>query len=155
MKKNYENLPYEFLLLINNKPIVGRNFSIRGYNSDSLRSIELKETIDDAIYIIKEQFKDRSMDYLYKYYNPYITQDEKELSDRTKNVNIYENEDIFTFQIKVNGKIAAESIFSGNDYPPKIRYDVNIREIISEIIATIQQGLSLKKYTKQYCGYAL
>ena len=155
MKKNYENLPYEFLLLINNKPIVGRNFSIRGYNSDSLRSIELKETIDDAIYIIKEQFKDRSMDYLYKYYNPYITQDEKELSDRTKNVNIYDNEDIFTFQIKVNGKIVAESIFSGNDYPPKIRYDVNIREIISEIIATIQQGLSLKKYTKQYCGYAL
>ena len=56
MKKNYENLPYEFLLLINNKPIVGRNFSIRGYNSDSLRSIELKETIDDAIYIIKEAF---------------------------------------------------------------------------------------------------
>jgi len=155
MKKNYENLPYEFLLLINNKPIVGRNFSIRGYNSDSLRSIELKETIDDAIYIIKEQFKDRSMDYLYKYYNPYITQEEKELSDRTKNVNIYDNEDIFTFQIKVNGKIVAESIFSGNDYPPKIRYDVNIREIISEIIATIQQGLSLKKYTKQYCGYAL
>jgi hypothetical protein len=155
MKKNYENLPYEFLLLINNKPIVGRNFSIRGYNSDSLRSLELKETIDDAIYIIKEQFKDRSMDYLYKYYNPHIIQDEKDLYGRSKNVNIYDNEDIFTFQIKVNGKIVAESIFSGNDYPPKIRYDVDIRKIISEIIATIQQGLSLKKYTKEYCGYAL
>ena len=155
MKKNYENLPYEFLLLINNKPIVGRNFSIRGYNSESLRSLELKETIDYAVYIIREQFKGRSMDYLYKYYNPYITQDEKELAERVKNVNIYDNEDIFTFQIKVNGKVAAESIFSGNDYPPKIRYDVNIREIISEIISIIQQGLSLKKYTKEYCGYAL
>jgi len=155
MKKNYENLPYEFLLLINNKPIVGRNFSIRGFNSDSLRSIELKDTIDHAVYLIKEQFKDRSMDYLYKYYNPYLTQDEKELINRSRNMNIYENEDLFTFQIKVNGKIVAESIFSGNDYPPKVRYDVNIREIISEIIAAIQQGLSLKKYTKEYCGYAL
>ena len=26
MKKSYDNLPYEFLLSINNKPIVGRNF---------------------------------------------------------------------------------------------------------------------------------
>ena len=155
MKKNYENLPYEFLLLINNKPIVGRNFSIRGYNSDSLRSLELKETIDYAVYLIREQFKGRSMDYLYKYYNPYITQDEKELLQRSKNINIYDNEDLFTFQIKVNGKIVAQSIFSGNDYPPKVRYDVNIREIISEIIGAIQQGLSLKKYTKEYCGYAL
>ena len=105
MKKNYENLPYEFLLLINNKPIVGRNFSIRGYNSESLRSLELKETIDYAVYIIREQFKDRSMDYLYKYYNPYIKQDEQELLDRSKSINIYDNEDMFTFQIKVQHKL--------------------------------------------------
>ncbi len=49
MKKNYENLPYEFLLLINNKPIVGRNFQVKGFNSSSLKSMELKETIDDVV----------------------------------------------------------------------------------------------------------
>ena len=155
MKKNYENLPYEFLLLINNKPIVGRNFSIRGYNNESLRSLELKETIDDVLYIITEQFKEKSYDYLYKYYNPYISQNEQELLERAANIDVYDNEDIFTFQIKVNGKIVSQSIFSGNDYPPKVRYDVDIRKIIPEIIATIQKGLSLKKYTKKYCGYAL
>ena len=110
MKKNYENLPYEFLLLINNKPIVGRNFSIRGFNPESLRSIELKETIDDAIDIIKNQFVSKSADYLYKYYNPYIIQTEEEVSDRSHRVDIYANEDMFTFQIKVNGKIVAQSI---------------------------------------------
>ena len=155
MKKNYENLPYEFLLLINNKPIVGRNFSIRGYNNESLRSLELKETIDNVLYIIQEQFKDRSCDYLYKYYNPYYTQNVVELIERCTDLDIYANEDIFTFQIKVNGRVVATSVFSGNDYPPKVRYDVDIRKIIPEIIATIQRGLSLKKYTKKYCGYAL
>ena len=49
MKKNYENLPYEFLLLINGKPIVGRNFQIKGFNVDSLRSLEMKETIDSVV----------------------------------------------------------------------------------------------------------
>jgi len=152
MKKNYENLPYEFLLLINNKPIVGRNFQIKGFNSKSLRSIELKETIDDAVHLIKKQFTARSCDYLYRYYNPYLTQpplDKEEIKD------IYENEDIFTFQIKVKGRIVAQSIFSGNDYPPKVRYDVDIRGIISDIIYTIQQGLTLKNYTQEYEGYAL
>jgi hypothetical protein len=153
-KKNYENLPYEFLLLINNKPIVGRNFSIKGFNPESLRSLELKETIDEVVEIIRHQFKLKSYEYLYKYYNPYITQDAQEVEDRSK-VNIYANEDIFTFQIKVKGKIVAQSIFTGNDYPPKVRYDVDIRSIISEIIYTIQSGLTLKKYTREYCGYAL
>ena len=155
MKKNYENLPYEFLLLINNKPIVGRNFSIRGFNSESLRSIELKETIDEAVDIIKKQFVSKSADYLYKYYNPYFIQTEEEVLDRANRINIYANEDIFTFQIKVNGKIVAQSIFSGNDYPPKVRYDVDIRKNIPQIISTIQSGLTLKNYTKEYCGYAL
>jgi hypothetical protein len=91
---------------------------------------------------------------LYKYYNPYIKQDPEELDQRSK-VNIYDNEDTFTFQIKVKGKIVAQSIFTGNDFPPKVRYDVDIRSIIPEIISTIQQALTLKKYTREYCGYAL
>ena len=152
MKKNYENLPYEFLLLINNKPIVGRNFQIKGFNVHSLRSLELKETIDDAVYVIKEQFKARSCDYLYRYYNPYITQPPLEKDEKK---NIYENEDIFTFQIKVKGRIVAQTFFSGNDFPPKVRYDVDIRSIIPEIISTIQNRLTLKNYTREYEGYAL
>ena len=153
-KKNYENLPYEFLLLINNKPIVGRNFQIKGFNPDSIRSMELKYTIDEVVEIIRYQFKLKSYNYLYRYYNPYITQSPEEVDERSK-VNLYDNEDIFSFQIKVKGRIVAQKMFTGNDYPPKVRYDVDIRAIISEIIETIQHGLSLKNYTREYCGYAL
>ena len=153
MKKNYESLPYEFLLLINNKPIVGRNFQIKGFKVDSLRSFEIKETIDDVVDIIKEQFKLKSMTYLWRYYNPYAIQTNEELDEIKKDV--YQDEDIFTLQIKVKGRVVAQRIFSGNDYPPKVRYDVDIRSIIPEIIARIQNGLTLKKYTKEYCGYAL
>ena len=153
MKKNYENLPYEFLLLINGKPIVGRNFQIKGFNVDSLRSLEMKETIDSVVDIIEEQFKLKSMNYLWRYYNPYATQTVEEIEEMKKDV--YENEDTFTLQIKFKGRVVAQKIFSGNDYPPKVRYDVDIRSIIPEIIARIQNGLTLKKYTKEYCGYAL
>ncbi len=153
MKKNYENLPYEFLLLINGKPIVGRNFQVKGFNVDSLRSIELKETIDEAAAVIENQFQLKSEAYLWRYYNPYLSQTSEEVDGLKKDV--YENEDFFTLQIKVKGRVVAQKIFSGNDYPPKVRYDVDIRSIIPEIIATIQNGLTLKKYTKEYCGYTL
>ena len=151
MKKVYKVFPYEFLFLINGNPIVGRNFPIHRYNRDSICSIELKEIVDDCVDILKNHFKNNSYDYLYRYYNPFHRVEEN--TDQVKN--IYENEDIFTFQIKVHGDVVAERMFSGNDYPPKVRYDVDIRKIIPEIIATIQRGLTLKNYTKEYCGYAL
>mgnify|MGYP001230367753 CR=1 FL=1 len=153
MKKNYENLPYEFLLLINKKPIVGRNFQVKGFNKDSLSSIELKELIDDVVLIIQNQFKAKSRTYLWRYYNPYLIQNTEEVDESKKD--IYENEDIFTLQIKIKGRVVAQKMFSGNDYPPKVRYDVDIRSIISEIISKIQNGLSLENYTQEYCGYTL
>lgn len=153
MKKSYNNLPYEFLLTINGKTIVGRNFQIKGYNEDSLKSIDLKETIDAATELIKDQFKVKSYFYLWKYYNPYVAQTNEDVMILKKN--IYEDEDIFSLQIKVNGKVVVQKNFSGNDYPPKVRYDVDIRSIISEIISIIQDGMSLKKYSQEYCGYTL
>jgi hypothetical protein len=153
MKKNYENLPYEFLLLINKKPIVGRNFQIKGFNNDSLRSIELRDVIDDVVSLIQDQFKSKSRTYLWRYYNPYLIQNTEDIDETRKD--IYENEDIFTLQIKVKGRVVAQKVFSGNDYPPKVRYDVDIRAIISEIISKIQNGLSYENYTQEYCGYEL
>lgn len=153
MKKSYDNLPYEFLLSINNKPIVGRNFHIKGFNPDSLKSIELKDIIDDATSVIEEQFKLKSNVYLWRYYNPYLTQTMEEVEELKKD--IYENEDLFTLQIKVKGRVVAQKIFSGNNYPPKVRYDVDVRSIIPEIISIVQNGLSLKKYSQEYCGYTL
>ena len=155
MKNNYENLPYEFLLLINGKPIVGRNFSIRGFNVDSLRSFELKEVVDDVVDIIRHQFRLKTSDYLFKYYNPYFVYSDSSDTTEQHKVDIYANEDTFTLQIKVKGKVVIAKNFSGNDYPPKVRYDVDIRKNIPDIIATIQNGLVQKNYTKELCGYAL
>jgi hypothetical protein len=86
-----------------------------------------------------------------KYCNYFYTSSEED----TKNVNIYENEDFFSVQIKYNGRVVIERIFSGNDYPPNVRYDVDIRKIIPKIIDYLQQGLSEKNYTKKYCDYQL
>jgi len=151
MKKKYKSYPYEFLFMINGNPIVGRNFPVMDFNKDSLRSYEIKYLVDGVSDMIRNLFKERTYDYMEKYYNYFTTSTEEE----TKNVDIYENEDFFTVQIKYKGNVVSERIFSGNDYPPNVRYDVDIRKIIPKIIDYLQQGLSEKNYTKNYCGYQL
>jgi len=151
MKKKYQSYPYEFLFMINGNPIVGRNFQIKDFNVDCLKSYEIKETIDGAVDIIKKLFKDKTYEYMDRYYNYLVAT----TAENTEPIDIYENEDFFTLQIKVKGRVVCEKIFSGNDYPPNVRYDVDIRKIIPKIIEYLQQGLSMKNYTKNLCGYQL
>ena len=93
---------------------------------------------------------------MYKYYNPYFySTAEENVSTDVEVKDIYEEEDFFTFQILHNKKIVVEKIFTGNDYPPQVRYDVDIRKILPKIIDQVQQGLNQKNYTKEYGNYKL
>jgi len=152
-KKNYENLPFEFYLRINGneRPIVGRNFNVRGYNSKSLRSMDIKYCVDEVVGMIQDQFRSKSEDYLYRYYNPYSTQNPEDIEVK----DLFEEEDLFSFEIKVHGNLVAQKQFSGNWYPPKVRYDVDIRKLIPGIISKIQKTLSSKNLTTEYAGIAL
>ena len=94
-KKNYENLPFEFYLRINGneRPIVGRNFNVRGYNPKSLRSMDIKYCVDEVVGMIQDQFRSKSEDYLYRYYNPYSTQNPEDIEVK----DLFEEEDLFSF----------------------------------------------------------
>ena len=156
MKKVYKTFPYEFLFLINGNPIVGRNFPVYNFNKESISSMEMKELVDDCVDILKKHFKNKTYDYMYKYNNPYFyTTAEETPTTEFETKGIYEDEDFFTFQILHKKRIVGEKIFTGNDFPPKVRYDVDIRKILPKIIDQIQQGLSQKDYTKKYCDYNL
>ena len=152
-KKNYENLPFEFYLRINGneRPIVGRNFNVRGYNPKALRSLEIKNCIDEVVGMIEDQFRAKAEDYLYRYYNPFTKQNPEDIEVK----DLFADEDVFSFEIKVHGNVVAQKQFSGNWYPPKVRYDVDIRKLIPGIISKIQKTLSSKKLTTEYAGNTL
>lgn len=149
--KKVEKTPYEFYLYINENIVCQRYFQLRGFNEKSLHSIELKETIDRVAHIVQKDLLNKTRDYLYSYYNPY----EEQKSEDIQRTDILENQDVFDVEIRINEKIVAKKRFPGNVYPPKVRYSVNIRELIPEIIQTIQENLSQKKYVTEYAGIEL
>lgn len=150
--KKIEEQRFEFVLYINDHIICQRYFNIRDYNEDSNQSLEMKELIDNiagmnidnigTMGIIPTFLKAKAVDYLWINYNPYYIQPEE------GSKNIYEKLDNFQFEIKVDKISVVKTQFTGNFFPPKVRYDVNIKEIIPAIMAEIRHFLSQKKYNK-------
>lgn len=149
--KKIEEQRFEFILYINDHIICQRYFNIRDFNEDSLNSLELKELMDNivgmnngqygSLGIIPRYLQNKSKDYLWDNYNPYFTQKE----ETTKN--IFEKLDNFQFEIKVDKNSVAKSEFCGNYFPPKVRYAVDVREIIPSIMSEIRHSLSQKNYS--------
>lgn len=154
-KKNWwEDLRFEFNLYINDNIICQRLFNVKGYNEEVLNSIELKEMMDEItgislndagrMGIIPTFFKNSCKNVTWRDYKPYRP---KDVND---DFNIFSNEDFFTFEVKVDKKTVAKSVFSGNHFQTDVRYAVNIREIIPEIISELEDYMSRKKYTLPY-----
>jgi hypothetical protein len=150
--KKIEEQRFEFILYINNKIICQRYFNIRDFNEDSVSSLEMKELMDSIcgmnngqygeMGIIPKHLKNKAIDYLWAYYNPYNTNPDQNPR------NIFERIDDFQFEIKIDKKMVGKSMFSGNFFPPKVRYAVDIKEIIPSIMGEIRYFLSQNKYTK-------
>jgi len=159
--KKIEKQRFEFLLLINGNIICQRYFDIRNYNEDSKNSMEMKELVDNIagtnntgyglLGMIPKFLQDKSREYLWGYYRPHTPQKTEDINRR----NIYDKIDTFGFQIKIDGEVVGETSFSGNVFPPKVRYQVNIKDIIPDIIYEIRQSLSKKSYTDTYGDVSL
>jgi hypothetical protein len=146
-----EELRYQFVLYINDNIICQRYFNIFEFNEESLNSIEIKDLMQSiagmnngdhgSLGIIPRYLQKKSLTYLWDNYNPYSNQQDE------NNKNIFERKDNFQFEIKVDNKTIAKTEFSGNYFPPKIRYAVDVREIIPDIMSEIRFFLSQKTYT--------
>lgn len=159
-KRNFwDDFRFEFNLYINDNIICQRLFDVKNFNKEVLHSVELKEMMDSLtginndslgqMGIIPSYFKELCRNVSWRKYKPYKVYDNKDSRS------IFENEDKFTFEIKVDKKVVARSEFSGNWFQTDVRYAVNIKEIIPEIISEIDYYMSRKEYTTVYNGQKL
>ncbi len=149
--KKIEEQRFEFILYTRGHIVCQRYFNIRDYNEDVLKSYELKELLDSIaslgdefgrMGIIPKFLKTKAEDLLWSMHNPFSQPYEQPLK------NNFEKIEDFEFEIKVDKVSVAKSVFSGNYFPPKVRYSIDIREIIPSIMAEIREYFSRKNYTK-------
>ncbi len=144
---------FEFVLYINGNIICQRYFSVKNYNKEVKYSMDLKWCIDECVQTIQTDLKEKSTDYLYRQYSPWQKQTQEEVDANKRD--IFEKEDNFDFEIKVDDRSVAKSRFSGNMYPQRVRYSVDVRKLIPGIISTIQDTFSQEYLTVEYSGIEL
>ncbi len=98
--------------------------------------------------LIKRDLKAKSEDYMWKHFNPYEKQTQDQVNPMKRGN--FDKEDIFDFEIKVDDRVIVKERFTGNDYPQRVRYSVDIRKLIPEIISYIQSVISQEKFTVEY-----
>jgi hypothetical protein len=146
VNKKIEEQRFEFLLYINGHIICQRYFHIKGFNEKSLKSFELHNMVFECVHILKNDMKEKTREYLWKYYQPYKEQVDTDIDRR----DIYEKIDDFKFEVRVDKKPVIIRGFNGNQFPPKVRYQIDIKDIIHDIIGSIRHYLTLEKYTYNY-----
>jgi hypothetical protein len=143
--KNWENCRFEFNLYINNKLICKRMFDVKNYSRENTKDIEnvremmgiLTNTGYGRLGIIPQFFKDKCVDLQWSKHNPYQIYTKDDI--QRGNSEIVDN---FSLEICDNGRSIAKSVFSGNFFQTDVRYAVDIRKIIPEIVNEISYYLS-------------
>lgn len=141
---------FEFVFFINKNIICQRYFTVKNFNKQSLKSMDIIDCARNVTEMIKRDLKNKTYEFLWNQYNPYFEQKSEDIVKDDNSV-----EDIFDFQIKVDDVVVAHTQIRGNDYPQRVRYSVDIRKLIPGIIAEIQNTLSKENFDVEYSGIEL
>lgn len=141
---------FEFVLYINRNIVCQRYFTVKNFNKQSLRSMDLIECVKKVTEMIKQDLKNKTYQFLWSQYNPYLEQKSEDIIKDDSTVM-----DVFDFEIRVDEVVVAHTKINGNDYPQRVRYSVDIRKLIPGIIAEIQNTLSKENLDVEYCGINL
>lgn len=139
---------FEFLLTLDGNIICQRYFNVKDYNPKTRRSLNLHEEVKIICSEISEDLKIKSSDYLTEnqafFTNSEFVEDAKEL-----------DEQYFLLQLKQGDDVFIERIFAAHYYHPKVRYAVDIRPRLKQILADLTEVLSLRDPETTYLQYEL
>jgi hypothetical protein len=135
----------EFLMSLDGNIICQRFFNVKGYKPNNKKSLDLIEALEFLEYDVTYELKMKSIEYLlnsYSHYTNYVS-----LSEQDKKPNIDEH---FNIYLKINNVTFLHKIFPAWTYPAKIRYTVDIRPHIPELLKNLCDILSSEKVTTKY-----
>jgi hypothetical protein len=134
----------EFLLMCNDNIVVQRFFNVKGFNKHAHKSEEFYEYIRTFCNDLKYDLKMRSVVYMLE--NRYeITENLDVL-----NTSITEGLENFNLYVKVDNMIICQRSFDAKVYPPKVRYTVDLRPKLKQVLTDLTDIFSGKKFNYFY-----
>jgi hypothetical protein len=148
MREQNDLMKLEFLMMVNDNIIVQRFFNVRDFNPRAKSSIELLEYMSGLVFDIEYSLKMKAVSYLLE--NQYEITNNPSLL----NTSYTDGPEYFNIFIKQNDKTICHRRIDAKLYPPKIRYTVDIRQQIKNVLHDLTDIFSSKDLTFDYLGYS-
>jgi hypothetical protein len=149
MNREQEITKLEFLLTLNDNIVVQRFFNVKGFNPRAKNSLELYEFMKITSDTLKYGLKMKTVIYMMDnkesiMYDPSVM--ETSFTDEPEYFNLY---------VKLNEQTICHRIFDGKMFPPKVRYTVDVRPYLKEILKTLTDIFSETNLSFKYLEYDL
>lgn len=138
----------EFLLTLEKNIVIQRYFNVINFNPESKNSLDLYACVSNICAEIALDLKLKTLDYLNDNANYYF-----DLMDTEESVD--SKEEYFLLKIKLLDDVFISRIFPAHIYHPKVRYAVDIRPKVRQILSDLTDVLSSTDLTKSYLEYEL
>lgn len=148
-KEKSEITKLEMLLTLNDNIVVQRFFNVKDYNEKAKRSADFYYVMYDVYQKIEKSMKDKTLTYMMD--NIFQIMEDPMILE-TSNTEDAEN---FNLYIKMGDDILHHRTWNGKVFPPKVRYTVDIRPHLKDILRSITEVLSTDKLSYDYMGYKL
>ena len=147
--KEQESTKLEFLLTLNDNIVVQRFFNVRGFNPKAKNSLELYDFI--------KRLKDE-LEYSLKMKTVVYMMDNKDaiVADPTiMDTSFTDGSEQFNIYVKIGEQTICHRFFDGKLFPPKVRYTVDVRPILKDVLRDLTDIFSAQKLSFDYLGFDL
>ena len=145
--KEQESTKMEFLLTLNDNIIVQRFFNVKGYNPKAKNSIDLYDFMRDVKDSLHYALKMKTVVYMID------NKDAIEHDPSVMNTSYTDGAEYFNLYVKVGDQTICHRIFDGKMYPPKVRYTVDVRPYLKEILRGLTDIFSDYRLSYEYLDY--
>jgi hypothetical protein len=147
--KEQDSTKMEFLLTLNDNIVVQRFFNVKGYNPKAKNSIELYEFVSRIKNELQYHLKMKTVIYMMDNIDAIIN------DPSVMNTSYTEGPEVFNIYVKVGDTTICHRIFDGKFFPPKVRYTVDVRPFLKEILHELTDIFSTTKLTYEYLEFDL
>jgi hypothetical protein len=139
----------EFLLTLNDNIVVQRFFNVKGFNPRAKNSVDLYEFMKDVADTLKYDMKMKTVVYM-------LDNKESIMHDSSvMQTSFTDGPENFNMYIKLGEQTICHRIFDGKMFPPKIRYTVDVRPYLKDLLKGLTDIFSAQKLYFKYLGYDL
>ena len=149
MKEQHDSTKLEFLMKVNDNIIVQRFFNVREFNSKAKSSIELYDLIKDFKSDLERQLKMKTVTYMLD--NMYEISNNPTVLDTSYT----DGPEYFNVYIKQGDSIIFNRQIDAKIYPPKIRYTVDVRPHLKNLLMSLTDIFSSENLSHEYLNVSI